>query len=361
MYNILRYLLSILILLVLLISCSQSDKSTAFQVKPSALGIMNEIVVVTDNDLWSSIVGDTVKHFFEGIYPLTPRPEPLFDIRQYQVGDIYAQPLKKELRTYLVLANLDDTESEATKFVVKDLGQERLERARTDPTFNTSIGRDKWATGQLIIYLFAHGTNDLAAAVERNFNGISSKVNEHDALQLSQLAYARGTNGGMRSNMIERYGADIELPNDFALALDKKDDNGLYWFRKDTKQGAMNLAFRMYDYKSEDMLTKEAAKERFNEYGRNVSSKESNTYVIINDRDLPILEFDRTVSTRFTREWRGIWEMENDFMGGPFISYAIVNETKGKLLVIDAFVFAPGVKKRDMLQQIDLIVKKIKW
>ena len=362
MYNCGRYLLSILVLLGLLISCSQSsDRSTAFQVKPSALGVMNEIVVITDDDLWTSIVGDTTQHFFEGIFPLTPRPEPIFDIRQYQVKDIYAQPFKKELRTYMVIANLDDTESEATKFVIKDLGQERIERAKTDPSFNTSIGRDKWATGQLIIYVFAHGTDKLAAAVEQNFNGISSKINEHDALQLSQLTYARGSNKGMTSDMIERYGAEIDLPNDYDLALDKIEEDGLYWFRKETKLGAMNIAFRIYDYESKDMLTKEAAKTRFNKYGRYVSSEEANTYAVINDRDLPILEFDRTVSTRFTREWRGIWEMENDFMGGPFISYALVNETAGKLLVIDSFIFAPGVKKRDMLQQVDLIVKRIKW
>jgi len=48
-------------------------------------------------------------------------------------------------------------------------------------------------------------------------------------------------------------------------------------------------------------------------------------------------------------------------MGGPFISYALVNETAGKILVIDTFVFAPGVKKRNMMQQVDLVVKNIKW
>jgi len=356
-----RYIWSTLVLLALLVSCSQSDGSLKYKVKPSALGVMNEIVVITDNDLWRSSVGDTVTHFFEGIYPLTPRPEPLFDLRQYEVADIYAQPLKKELRTYLILANLDDTESEATKFVINDLGAERLERAQTDNDFNTSVGRDKWATGQILIYVFAHGTDKLAAAIERNFNGISSKVNEHDALQLSQLTYARGINKGFTSNMIGRFGAEIDIPSDYVMVLDAPDEDGLFWYRKDTKDGALNMAFRLYDYTDERMLTKESAKERFDVFGRFVSSKEPNTFALINDRDLPILEFDRTISSRYTKEWRGIWEMENDFMGGPFISYALVNETAGKILVIDTFVFAPGVKKRNMMQQVDLVVKNIKW
>jgi len=82
---------------------------------------------------------------------------------------------------------------------------------------------------------------------------------------------------------------------------------------------------------------------------------------VINDRDLPILEYDRQIGDLFAREWRGIWEMQNDFMGGPFISYAIVNEDKGKVFVVDALFFAPGVRKRDFMQQIDLMVKSIKW
>ncbi len=343
-----------------MLSCTPSE-SPRFKIKPNALGVMNEIVVITDDDIWSSIVGDTVRYFFEGIYPLTPRPEPIFDLRQYEVKELNAQPLKKELRTYLILANLNDTNSEITQFVMKDLGEERLQRARTDSSFNTSVGRDKWANGQILMYVFAYGTDELAAAVERNFNGISSKVNEHDAVQLEQLTYARGRNAGLSGNMIGRYGAEINIPGDFRVALNAPEEDSLYWLRKDTKDGVINMAFRLFDYNDQNQLVTESMKNRFQTFGRFVNSERENTYIVINDEDLPILEFNRTISSRYTKEYRGIWEMENDFMGGPFIIYNIVNETQGKLLSIDAFIFAPGKKKRDMMQQVDHIVKNIRW
>ena len=355
----LRYLISIL-LLTTLASCSNQE-NPRFKVKPSALGVMNEIVVISDDDIWSSIVGDTVRHYFEGVYPLTPRPEPIFDLRQYEVAEINFQPLKKELRTYLILANLADTESEATQFVSRDLGEERIARAKSDPTFNTSVGKDKWANGQILIYLFAYGTDALATAVEQHFNGISSRINEHDAVQLYQSTYAKGHNRGLTSRLVERFGAEIDLPFDFQLVLDKEDENGLIWVRKEMKEGVANIAIREYDYTSTDLISKQAAKERFDAFGTHVSSKRENTFIVINDRDLPILEFDRTISNRYAKEWRGIWEMENDFMGGPFMSYAVVNETTGKLLVVDSFIFAPGKKKRNAMQQLDLIVKSLKW
>ena len=357
---IIRNLISILALICLILSCNTSERSQ-FKIKANALGVMNEIVVVADDDLWGSIVGDTVKHYFGGIFPITPRPEPIFDLRQFDVPELNLQPLKKELRTYLIVANLNDTESPVTKMVVKDLGEERLKRAKDDPNFNTSVGRDKWAYGQLLVYVFAHGPDNLAAAIEKSFNGISSKVTEHDEVQLKQFTYARGSNPGISSKLAERFGAKVDLPQDYIKAMDIEAEDGLYWLRKDTKDGTLNIAFRQYDYTGPEMLTKEEMKRRYNLFGRFVSSDAPNTYAVINDVDLPILEFDREISTRYTKEYRGIWELENDFMGGPFISYAIVNETKGKLLVIDTFIFAPGKRKRDLMQQVDYIVKNIQW
>ena len=343
-----------------LFGCTNSN-DPRFKVKPSALGVMNEIVVITDEDLWTSIVGDTIRHFFEGYYPITPRPEPLFDLRQYSVSELNSQPLKKELRTYLVVANLDDDTSDITQFVIQDLGEQRIQRAKDDPEFNTSVGRDKWATGQILIYLFAHGPDGLAAAVERHYNGISSKVNAHDNIQLDQLTYARGKNLGLSSKLLGRYGAEIEFPGDFETALDAPDDFGLIWLRKDTKDGIINMVARQFDYTGPSFLEKEDVKDRFNLFGRYVTSDIENDFMTINDVDLPMLSFDREISSRYTKEWRGIWEMDKDFIGGPFITYNIVNENEGKVLSIDAFIFAPGKKKRDMMQQVDHIVKNIRW
>jgi len=356
-----RYLFFALILIVGY-SCQNQSDSAPRRIKPSALGVMNDIVVVADQDVWDSVVGDSIRYYFEGYYPLTPRPEPIFDLRHFAYEDIVSSNAKKELRTYLIVADLDDSTSEVTKLVTDDLGRERLSRNTSDSLFTTSIGRDKWATGQVLIYLFDRGLDDLAKAVVTNYNGISSKVNEHDLVQLDQQTYARGRNGGLNRDFKTRFsGVDVQIPTDFKVVKDSLHDHGFFWMRKDDKHGAVNLALRIYDYTGPDIITKASAKLRFNQFARLISSEAQGSYGVINDRDLPILEFDRQISDHFAREWRGIWEMEQDFMGGPFISYAIINEARQKMLVIDAIFFAPGVRKRDFMQQIDHIAKSIKW
>ena len=341
--------------------CGISDNPTV-QVRAKALGKMNEIVIISDEDLWTGPIGDSLIQFFEGVYPITHRPEAIFDLRHYTVEEIESQYLKKQLRTYLIVANLEDQTSLTTDLVKNDLGSQRFQKALTDQTFNTSIGRDKWASGQILIYLFANSFDELANAIARNVDGISAKVNDHDHIQLQQLTYARGVNRGLSGEFLNRYDLDIEIPLDFVVAKNEIDNDGMYWLRKDTKDGVMNMVFRQLDYTSSDQVSITEVKRRFNDFGlKNVSSSEPNTYMAINDVDLPMLEFDRTISGLYSKEYRGIWEMENDFLGGSFQSYAIVNAEAGKLIQIDGFIYAPGKRKRNMMQQIDLIVKKIEW
>lgn len=344
------------------LSCGVSDPSSRFKAKPAALAKMNEIVVIADDDMWNSFIGDTLDYYFSQYYPLTPSPEPTFDLRRFSVGDLNAQPLRRNLRTYLVVANLGDESSEATQFVKKDLGEERLARTLIDSTFHTSVGKDKWAVGQILIYLFANSMDDLAKAIEQNYEGIAAKVTEHDYKQLYESTYSRGVYEPIQRKLFERYGAEIRIPGDYVVALDKPQDNGLIWFRRETRSGVMNIAVRQFDYTGAESVSKSAIKRNFNAFGRlYVSSPEENSYLLLNDVDLPILEYTATVSGRYTKEYRGIWEMENDFMGGPFLSYAIVNEDLGKMIQIDGFILAPGKEKRDMMQQIDLVAKTVKW
>ena len=361
MITAIKYTCALVLIAIVTFSCGVSDPTKSAQGRPSALGKMNQVVVVTDDLVWNSVVGDTIDHFFSSSYPITPSPEPTFDLRRFQVGEMAAQPLKKQLRTYLIVANLNDEESPTTKFVRADLGEEGYQRALTDPTFNTSIGRDKWANNQILVYVFARTLDELSTAIAKNYDGIAAKVLEHDEKQLYASAYLLGEGEGYANMTKERFGAAVNIPGDYKIALNKPEDNGLIWFRRDIKESVMCIAVRQFPYNGPKSIEKDAVKANFDVFGKNVSSDAENSYILINDVDLPMLNWDKTVDDNFAREYRGIWEMENDFMGGPFLTYVIVNEEAKKYLQIDGFIMAPGKAKRDMLQQIELIASRTKW
>lgn len=46
---------------------------------------------------------------------------------------------------------------------------------------------------------------------------------------------------------------------------------------------------------------------------------------------------------------RGLWEMRGDAMGGPFVSHIITEKATGNKISAEAFVYAPGIRKRNLL------------
>ena len=52
-------------------------------------------------------------------------------------------------------------------------------------------------------------------------------------------------------------------------------------------------------------------------------------------------------------ETRGLWEVENDFMGGPFISYTFIDQENNKVITLDGYVYNPNDVKKNYLRQLE--------
>ena len=57
--------------------------------------------------------------------------------------------------------------------------------------------------------------------------------------------------------------------------------------------------------------------------------------------------------------YRGLWKMENDFMGGPFVHYTLLDKDQMRIINLDAFVYAPKFNKREYLRELDAIIKGV--
>jgi hypothetical protein len=48
-------------------------------------------------------------------------------------------------------------------------------------------------------------------------------------------------------------------------------------------------------------------------------------------------------------------------MGGPYFSYAMLSKDQKELLYVHCFSFAPGITKRDIMQQLEQIARSISF
>ena len=60
-----------------------------------------------------------------------------------------------------------------------------------------------------------------------------------------------------------------------------------------------------------------------------------------------------------TLETRGLWDLKNAFMSGPFINYAIEDKVNNRYIIAEGYVFAPSIAKRDYVFELESIIKSI--
>lgn len=339
------------------VGCSGlSDKFTA---TPTAISASNTIVVIADEDLWEGPVGDTFRYKYEGPFIIMPQPEEIFDLKFFTPFQLEEGAVRKELRTYIYLADLSDTASMTTKAVRADLGASLYAQALKDPSINNKIGKDKWAFGQMIIYIFGNSQAKLIDNIEKTFASVRKKVNDFDRPQIAAKTYLKGVNQLLTTGLKEKFGIAMEIPGEYVLAVE---DSSTTWLRRDEKEMIMNILVSKIPYRSKDQFTKEGFKEIFLKTSKAViSTSTPGSSMMVNDEDLPLFSATLELDKTFAQEYKGIWEMSYDYMGGPFFGYLIKHPYQDEILLVNVFIFAPGEKKRDYMQQLEHIVSALKF
>jgi hypothetical protein len=339
-------------------ACLETDPTKS--PKPPSFGKINTIQLITDEDLWDSSVKDSFEYYFASAYPIMPSPEPIFNIRYLEPGKVMTDPLLRQLRCYILLADVSNPESPATRMLRSDLGEEKFQRTLTDPDFNSSIGANKWARDQIFIYLFGNGQEALEKSIRKNYPAVAQRINEFDNKQLHANTFPGGENRQIQNEVLDLLGFNIKVPSHYKKVL-SDEEFPLYWFRRDTKDAIINMTLSVIPYISESQFSMDSIIAYRDRFGAEfISSAEPGSYMLTHTEFLPVFEYSVNIGGNYTRELRGTWEMENDFKGGPFFTYLILDQNRSKLIFIDCFVFAPGGDKRDYMQQLEHIAHTVR-
>ena len=353
--NVLKYMW--LLLAVPLLSGCSEEMQRSLQAVPTAFGKINEIVVIADKDVWEGPIGDTIRWYYSSAYPLLPQPEPMFDLRHFTPEDLTSDPLRKELRNYMIVANVEDANSLTAAFIKKDIGVERIRSVKETGKPTPIIGKDKWANGQLIVYHYDFSYDSLKNSIVKHFPSVKKKIREADKVKIDATVFLDGVSVSLIDEVKGKIGVDMRIPKDYFLAMS---DGEIVWMRKETNILSSNLILKKLKYTDQQQLSKEGIKAIRDSIGRKyISSTLPNTYMRINDLDLPLLTSVTTVNNNYAIEARGIWEIVNDYMGGSFVSYLIHNPEAEELLFVDGFVHAPGEHKRDFMQHLEHIISTV--
>ncbi len=343
--------------MTLCFACSP-DQQSRLSPKPNAIGKAGQLLVVAEGDVWHSIAGDAFREHLLEEFPVLPRPEPRFDVKH--VEGIKFNSLRKEWRVIVFLADLSQY-NKVTKEVGAAIGERGLERAKMEFDYNTVFREDVWADGQLLIYLFAPNKAQLLENIQNRSKSIIRKIEEADFQKIKANTYQSGVNRIASQEIKDKFSVSLDIPGSYRLAVFDSLNNEL-WLRRETGTISSNILLKTMKYTEKTLLTEKSIIAMRDSVGRRmITSAAESSYMISNTEDLPV-EYQKTeINGHYTLEARGVWEMKNDFMGGPFLSYMIYNPNNQKVVYMDGFVHAPGEDKRSLMQQLELIMRSMKF
>ena len=341
----LKPLLGFLILLITIASCNEQDMTNEGFL-PSSSGMADEVVIVADPTLWKDGFEEAFKDEFYAAYPVLPQFEPTVRF-SFVPFDQFSRLFKRH-RNIIFLADLSSN-SKVSEFVSQSLGESYTAKALNDPDFFYALKRDMWAKPQVLLYVFGNDKEQLMANVKKNGYKLTDQILTND-LKNKYLAVQQVDDRNYEIEQILKNSLkiDMRIPRTYFVA---KEDSSSLWIRQESDDVSYNLFFKVVSLDS-------FANEAFagvalrNSMGKYVETDAKGAYMV-SDTLLPFNVRSVYLNGYEAIDTRGLWRMENDFMGGPFVNYLILDEPNNRVIMLDGWVYAPKVKKKPQVRALE--------
>lgn len=334
-----KFIASWLTLALALVSFCACEGDGARVALPGKVGAAGELVVVATPEVWEGPAGDTLQALMGQPYPVLPQYEPMMDVvhLEPELFDRFWKPHRNIL--VMEVADRVDTQEPSLSFF-----------------------RNKYSRGQIYMVAKARTAEALAEVMLSRGNEMVSLLHAEEASRFADIV-SLSPNEVVSREVLKKWGVQGLWPKDARLA---KQTDDFWWVDRqltrlkggdnhDIQQG---FFIHSEPYVSTDQLSLQHVLDRRDAVTRkHVQGPTKGSYMATERRFFPAyeeLEFDG----HFALEVRGLWKMENDFMGGPFYSLTVVDEAEGRLLTIEGYAYAPYFDKRPYIREVEGLVRR---
>lgn len=298
---------------LLLTACRQQQRPL-----PAASANPYEVLVMGDVD-------SLVCHMLSVPMASLPQREPMFDVRQVDSAQFKGKLLLA--RNVVVV-----------RWNRKWLGKPSLH-----------IERDRHARPQLIVYVDVGSADDLKQFIATNQQRVRQLLVTNEYLStILQLQRKHAERGGRLIDSMFHH--TVLLPVDMSYYKVGKD---FLWVSNNAAQGMQNLC--VYTLSGTD----NQPSERMDSILKvNMKGETDRMYMRTVTRSMAISNV--SIGRQSCQLQRGLWEVVGDAMGGPLVRRIVKDSVAGKSLVLDAFVYAPEMGKRNKMREMEAVLLTVK-
>ena len=324
-----KKLIIIIATAIMAISCANENNMFL----PSSSGLPYEVLVVCDEDTWTAPAGRALYDVLDTDIPALPQSE-----RSFRMSHTMPTAFSRLLKTFrnVIEVKIDKTQYTQTKFKYTE---------------------NKYAEPQMIMTIQSPSREEFQEYVTKNAQIIidfftSAEMNRElrDLKKKHNKAFLDSTKA--------KFGCELLIPQnitgikggeDFLWASDISNHNS----------SIMNFVMYSYPYTSTENFSRENfIHMRDSILKVNIPGNRPDRYMATDTMFVDV--YDTEFRERYMQIAKGLWQMENDMMGGPFVSHQLVDEKNGKVIVVEAFIYAPNQKKGSLMRKLEAALFSLK-
>ncbi len=309
--------------ILLFVSC-KGDGSTF---KPDSSGAPYEIIVIADDEMKQGMSYDTLVHILNQEVDMINQSEPIFNM-------VTMNP-----------SNFKNILQKHRNLIILEAG------AQYD-TVSITIEEDVYARPQVLMKIT--GPTD-AKLVDYIWSGKDNIVSFFESTERSRIVSAinKTYESSITDTIVSKFGYSMKLPVGYTI---RNSEDNFLWISRETPSLSQGLFIYTYPYDGTYSIATEGATMIRDQFAALIPGPSDGSYMKTADVFPP--EFSRL--TVDGREWivqRGFWDVANDFMGGPFVSFSTVDKANKRVVVVDTYLYYPDNRKtkRNMLRHIEAI------
>jgi hypothetical protein len=316
-------------ILLMVISCKNKDANKRYL--PNATGKAGELLIVIESEHWASNLGDSLKYTLAQSQIALPQPEPLFTLINIP-PDAFNNIFKLHRNILYVRISPEYTKT------------------------SISFQEEKWANYQLVFYYNAPSAEAFLEDFQISKNKIISKILEKER-ERTMRTHKRLEEIGIRQDLIQNHKIALTFPQGFRIDVDSANFVWVSHTEPDVDQGVLVY---YYPYLDESELDKENLISKRNEIlQKHVHGSASGSYMTTEDLVPVYYNTFYKENGLYIAELRGLWKLEKGFMGGPFISHTTIDTVYNRIVTVDGYVFAPNRDKRNLIRQVEAILRSL--
>ncbi len=324
--------ISALILLVgTLGACDDGGKTTL----ASSKGLPCELLVVCDPQIINSDLKDSVKTITEADAPGLGSAENIFRVNNISSTNYTTTFWGMHSKVFFLI-------------------DKKLKAPEVRVAYNVK------AKPEIEVYVKAPDADSMRQLLSEKREVIQQLIMEFQITRLaslSQTKYSKKVSDDLKAVA----GYTVKMPTDMVATKRGKD---FLWGGSNRTHQDINFLFYTYPWDGGDVANIYSyAEKRDSVLRENIPGSRPDQWMMTSrgdNGDYVLWPEMRKIDGKTLMEVRGLWELHNGFMGGPFVALVRVDTAESKVVVSEVFVYNPEGQKRDLMRQLEGCLRTLK-